>query len=335
MLSVVVPVYNTSQYLSKCIESLLNQTYKKIEIILVDDGSLDESPEICNEYARNYQNIKVIHQKNAGLISAWIAGTKLATGKFVGYVDSDDYVNADYYQILMKPIVEYDCDVSICGFTKLNKNMDIVYPASKSISGLYVGNKLEYLKHNFYNNFNIQNSRGIKVFRKELVMKNIPLLNKDITLGEDMTITIPCILDASSIYVNNEYFGYCYRLNEKSMSHFFNPKLIHNYQSLFDVVIQIFEKKGYLNQYVYKKFVDLFITVVGLIAFSDNMKNDKVTFLKELKYMKCSAVVLRYNCNTKFARKLLKCLMQINAFHTICTLADLKKHFRKEETIII
>lgn len=331
MLSVVVPVYNTSAYLPQCIDSLLNQTFGNIEVILVDDGSTDESPNLCDTYAQNYQNIKVIHKENGGLISAWVAGTEAANREFVGYLDSDDYICEDYYHVLMQPIIDHNCDISMCGFTKMNSNRDVVNPAYETIRGLYTGNELEKLKHNFYNNVNIQNSRCIKVFRKELVTKNIHLIDETITLGEDMTITVPCVLDADSIYINNSYCGYCYRMNEQSMSHLFNPKLIKNYQKLFDNVIRSFEQKGYLNQYVYKNFVNEFITVVGLIAFSDNTKKERINFLKDLKSLPCSDVVLKYNYNTIFSRKMLRLFMRVNAFRTICTLADLKKSFRKEE----
>ena len=330
MLSVVVPVYNTSAYLPQCIDSLLNQTFDNIEIILVDDGSTDESPDICDTYAQNHHNIKVIHKENGGLISAWVAGTEAANREFVGYLDSDDYICEDYYHILMQPIIDYNCDISMCGFTKMNSNRDVVHPAYVEIHGLYTGNELEKLKHNFYNNVNIQNSRCIKVFRKELVMKNIHLIDKAITLGEDMTITVPCVLDAGSIYVNNSYCGYCYRMNEQSMSHLFNPKLIKNYQRLFDNVITSFEQKGYLNHYVYENFTNEFITVVGLIAFSDNTKKERIIFFKDLKSLPCSEVVLKHNCKAKLSWKILKWLIRINAFRTICAFADLKKFLVKE-----
>lgn len=329
MLSIVVPVYNTSQYLVQCIESLLSQSYCDLEIVLVDDGSTDNSPALCDAYARDYSKIKVIHKENGGLISAWIAGTEGANGEFVGYVDSDDYVCEDYYQVLMQPILVYDCDISICGFTKMNPGKDIIYPANGWVSGLYADDRLEDLKQNFYNNVNLQNSRCIKVFRRDLVIKNIHLIDRNVTLGEDMTITVPCVLDARSIYVNNTYFGYCYRIGEQSMSHCFNPKLIPNYQRLFDNIIQSFEQKGYLNKHVYNKFANEFVTVTGLIAFSDNPIKERKQFLKELKHLPCSNIVLRHRCNTKLSHKFISVLMRLNMFRFICILADVKKLFKK------
>lgn len=333
MLSIIVPVYNVEQYLSTCIHSILNQTYSDFELILVNDGSTDGSKSICDAFAKEDARIRVLNKENGGLISAWTEGTKIAQGDYVGYIDSDDYISKDYFSNLMKPIHDHGCDISVCDFTRVsNVHGDIqVQAANGTLQGLYFGDELERLKQNFYTKLNVQNSRCIKVFKKQLVLENLSFLDETITLGEDKTITVPCILDAGSIYINNSYCGYCYRMNEQSMSHRFNPKLIKNYQKLFDNVIRSFEQKGYLNQYVYKNFVNEFITVVGLIAFSDNTKQERINFLKELKSLPCSDVVLKYNYNTILSRKMLRLFMRVNAFRTICTLADLKKSFRKEE----
>lgn len=330
MLSVVVPVYNTSIYLSQCVESLLSQSFRDMEIILVNDGSTDNSPEICDSYARKYDNVKVVHKENGGLISAWVAGTKASSGEFVGYVDSDDYVLEDYFQVLMQPVQEYDCDISICGFTRMNSQKEMVHPAHESINGLYGGRKLEELKRNFYHNVNIQNSRCVKVFRKELIEKNIDQIDCSITLGEDKTITVPCVLDADRIYINNAYFGYCYRMNEESMSHRFNPKMIQNYQSLFNNVIRSFEKRGYMNEYVYHEFVDEYVSVTGIIAFADGTVAERIAFLKQLRELHSADLVLAHKYDNTFSRRVLKGLMQIRAYRTICMMADLKKMIQKE-----
>ena len=95
--TVVVPVYNVEKYLIRCIESLINQTLKEIEIILVNDGSKDKSGKICEKYALKYKNIKVIHQLNKGLSGARNTGIKIAQGEYVGFVDSDDYVEKDMF----------------------------------------------------------------------------------------------------------------------------------------------------------------------------------------------------------------------------------------------
>ena len=100
MLSIIVPVYNTSKFIPQCVESILNQTYKDFEIILVNDGSTDNSKEICEEYANKNECVRVINKKNGGLISAWTEGTYQAKGDYVGYIDSDDYIEENYFEVL-------------------------------------------------------------------------------------------------------------------------------------------------------------------------------------------------------------------------------------------
>jgi len=97
--SVIVPVYNAEKYLDKCIQSILNQDYKNIEVILIDDGSLDNSGNICDEYAKVDSRVKVVHKKNGGVSSARNCGIDIATGEFIMFVDSDDYIEYNMIQI--------------------------------------------------------------------------------------------------------------------------------------------------------------------------------------------------------------------------------------------
>lgn len=114
MISVVVPIYNVQEYLEKCIESILSQTYSSLEIILVDDGSTDQSGKICDDYKDRDTRIKVLHKENGGLSSARNAGIELATGEYIGFVDSDDYIDKAMYEVLLQKMVQYNADISIC-----------------------------------------------------------------------------------------------------------------------------------------------------------------------------------------------------------------------------
>ena len=118
LISVIVPIYNIDRYVGICIESIIKQTYDNLEIILVDDGSTDKSPVICDLYATKDNRIKVIHKPNGGLVSARKAGVQNATGKFVGYVDGDDYVEPTFFESLYNAITRYDADVAISGYSR-------------------------------------------------------------------------------------------------------------------------------------------------------------------------------------------------------------------------
>ena len=113
-ISIIVPVYNTGIYLKKCINSLLNQTLRDIEIVLIDDGSTDESRDICDEYAKKDDRISVIHKRNEGVSIARNIGIKKSKGKYIGFIDSDDWIESNMYQNMYKYIKDYDVDIVFC-----------------------------------------------------------------------------------------------------------------------------------------------------------------------------------------------------------------------------
>lgn len=118
LISVIVPIYNVEKYLDRCVDSIINQTYKNLEIVLVDDGSLDNCPKMCDDYAEKDSRIKVVHKENGGLSDARNAGMKVATGEYVSFIDSDDYVSLDFYETLLDTIVDNDSDIVECGVVK-------------------------------------------------------------------------------------------------------------------------------------------------------------------------------------------------------------------------
>lgn len=122
----IIPVYNVEKYLRKCVDSVLNQSYKNLEIILVDDGSLDRSPEICDEYRKRHSNIKVIHKQNAGLGMARNSGIDIAVGDYVYFHDSDDYIAEDEIEKLYSAIKKYAVDICITGYTSVDDDGNIL-----------------------------------------------------------------------------------------------------------------------------------------------------------------------------------------------------------------
>lgn len=116
LISVIIPVYNVEKYLSQCLESVIHQTYQDLEIIVIDDGSTDNGPRICDEYAERDKRIKVIHQKNGGAASARNAGLRVATGEYLAFVDSDDYLEANAYETLLDIMQRTGADIVECAF---------------------------------------------------------------------------------------------------------------------------------------------------------------------------------------------------------------------------
>lgn len=122
MISVIVPVYNVEQYLDKCVQSILTQTYKDFELILVDDGSIDNCPQICDNYEKKDKRVRVLHKKNGGLSDARNEGTKIAEGDYVTYVDSDDYISKYYLATLVKLLKKYEADIAVTGIEVFFEN---------------------------------------------------------------------------------------------------------------------------------------------------------------------------------------------------------------------
>lgn len=167
LISIIVPVYNVEAYLDRCMESILKQTYKRLEIILVDDGSTDSSGEKCDAYAKQDSRIKVMHKKNGGLSDARNAGLALATGDYIGYVDSDDWIEPDMYQSLYDACAEHDAELAVCRYfreyqdrTETGGTGKIVPLSRDELLKIYISGNDEYV---------IYNSVWSKLFKRELV----------------------------------------------------------------------------------------------------------------------------------------------------------------------
>lgn len=126
LISVVIPVYNVENYLSRCIESVLGQTYKNFELILIDDGSKDNCGKICDKYQKEDSRIIVIHKENGGLSDARNCGVSESKGKYITFIDSDDYVERDYLEVLYNAIIMEDSDISICSYQAVYENGKIL-----------------------------------------------------------------------------------------------------------------------------------------------------------------------------------------------------------------
>ncbi len=123
-ISVIVPIYNVEKYLDKCIESIVNQTYQNLEILLVDDGSPDNCPRICDKWAKRDSRIRVIHKKNGGVSTSRNAGLDAATGDYIGFVDGDDIISPDMYQTLYTTLIKNNVQISFCSFCSLDENFN-------------------------------------------------------------------------------------------------------------------------------------------------------------------------------------------------------------------
>ena len=130
LISIVVPVYNVKQFLTKCLNSIISQTYSNLEIIVVDDGSTDGSATICDDYAKKDKRTSVIHKENGGLASARNAGIDVAKGTYIGFVDSDDYIEPYMYEKLLQAILKYSCNIAVCGINYVFDDGEVIAKAN-------------------------------------------------------------------------------------------------------------------------------------------------------------------------------------------------------------
>lgn len=212
IISVIVPVYNVENYLSACIESIINQTFSDLEIILVNDGSTDRSGEICDEYARKDSRIKVIHKSNAGLSVARNTGLDVAQGSYILFVDSDDYINFDACEMLVKTALREQADIVQGKGIKFKEKNEIQVETGTGRISCY--SNIDALEALFeYYDSDIRVVAWNKLFHKNL-FKRLRFPNN--LIYED-TYLIPRLFYEANKVVVVDYYTYYYRLSENSI----------------------------------------------------------------------------------------------------------------------
>lgn len=214
-LSVIVPIYKVERYLAPCIESIVNSELDDIEIILVNDGSPDNCPQICDEYSTEYKNVTTIHKENGGLVSARKAGIAAAKGKYITFVDGDDYIEPNYYRKAFESI-EQKPDILILAIKKELNSNKIVEWKSEFPSGLYEDRKDidaiargvlfdERLK------FKTLHSVCSMIVKADIYRKIVDYVDDSLSIYEDAIFSLNCIANAGSVFIQNENLGYFYR----------------------------------------------------------------------------------------------------------------------------
>lgn len=203
LVSVIVPVYKTERYLDRCVQSLLKQTYENLEIILVDDGSPDNCPELCDRYARTYENIQVVHKANGGISSSRNAGLLAAKGEYIAFADSDDWVALDTYEHLVSNAIRYEADVVDVVIAQV-RGEEIVENKAEKID-VYEGNKI--LEHYLYRGLNEQNgapySACRKLYKRTLFREDTAQFVDGI-VNEDICFNYRILRKSNRIVVSNQ-----------------------------------------------------------------------------------------------------------------------------------
>ena len=220
LISVIVPIYGIERYVGHCIQSLMQQTYQNLEIILVDDGSPDHCPQFCDLYASKDKRIKVIHKENGGLVTARKAGVQVANGEYIGFVDGDDWVGVGFYQSMLNTIMACDADIAVAGCSRDLYRKTITMENALPL-GVYEGESMEYFHKNMISfgrffRFGVTTYHWNKLFRREAIIPFQMAVENGFTVMEDGATTYPAMLTAKKVVLTNN-FAYHYRQRSDSM----------------------------------------------------------------------------------------------------------------------
>lgn len=222
-ISVIVPVYNSAAFLRPCVDSILAQTFSELELILVDDGSTDESPAICDAYANQDPRVISVHQVNAGAAAARNHGLDLATGTYITFVDSDDYIDPDMYEKMMAVNTEYNCDLVICDCFKEFAAGRTLY-THELPGGFYDRERMkrEYFPQLLMTKtveYPVTISNCLLLTRREIIESQKIRYPEGIRFSEDLLFGAEIGYAASSFYYLKGYAPYHYRQNPSSVTH--------------------------------------------------------------------------------------------------------------------
>ena len=250
--SIVIPVYNMEKYLARCMDSIFAQTLTDWEAILVDDGGSDASVSMCDDYAKMDERVKVLHKPNGGLTSAWKAGSLMAQGEYIGYVDSDDYIAADMYERLYQEAVKEDADIACCGLKHVYEQKDheewdeqMEFSRTVFTPGELVEEMFPVLINDgrFFGR-HLQPNRVTKLVKRELVQKNLPLCDDKVSIGEDYQFSLCMFLDAKEVAAVKDFFPYIDYIYGDSMTLKYDDKYMDKIQIKSENLSRISDEKG-------------------------------------------------------------------------------------------
>lgn len=278
LISVIVPVYNVDKYLKECIESIINQTYTNLEIILVDDGSIDDSGSICDEYEKKDNRVKVIHKKNEGVSVARNIGLEIATGEWIGFIDSDDWIEVDYFTKMIKIALEKNVEIVVCGYNRIvNKRKESINNSSKTT----IIDSREYL----IKTLNPQTGYGFchsKLYKRESIGDVV--FDSNLVVGEDALFNEQIATNIKKCCM----FGDClynYRLNSDSAVKRYDPNYATKYLKSMEASKNYLLKKYNGDNDVIQNYYNLVAFHVLLIAvnYCFNIQNNQKNKIKSLK----------------------------------------------------
>ncbi len=276
LISIIVPIYNIEKYIVKCVESILGQTYRNLQIILVDDGSTDKSGKICDRYALQDSRIVVIHQKNGGVVKARKAGLKLAVGEYTGFADGDDYIEAAFYEHLLEAMDDSEVDFVHTGFINEKNDSRLICSPPYRVVITNSDDKMSLIKKHV-----IPIGRGnevwypaiwAKLFRTSFIRECFSCVPDNQVFGEDMIAFCRCILESRKFVLKPDA-EYHYLFRNDSVSRKWPINRFWLESSLYNELCNIWKEyccyeqmKDHMDKFLYLRMINCMneINRVGL-----------------------------------------------------------------------
>lgn len=323
--SIIVPVYKVEQYLAQCVDSLLQQNFDDYEIILVDDGSPDRCPEICDKYAAKYPQIKVLHKSNGGLSEARNKGIEIAQGEYIIFIDSDDFwISNDVLSSINKIIEKNHPDIIVSDSIKYYTSKDKYLYPDKTCDISYNGKqKIEILKYLYFDHADLKIAAWQKFVKRDLIDNNI--FTKDL-LSEDIDWSLKIYPKAKSIYVYDKPY-YAYRqMREGSIT---NKASLRSFESIMHIINQwknIIPNLNILKEekMIYMGYLAYQLSICMLLTNNMNKHEKEEAYSK----IKTNLNLFRYPLN--FKTKKVALLVNLTGIKNTCKILNLFITFRNK-----
>ncbi len=319
--SIIVPVYKVEQYLKRCVDSLVNQTLQDIEIILVDDGSPDNCPQMCDEFAQLDSRIKVVHKQNGGAASARNMGLDIANGNYIAFVDSDDYIDKTMYESMLNIACDNNCDFVMCDCIKEYPDKNVIYTHNIR-AGFY--DKKQLINEHYPHLLIMENveypatiSNWLFLFKRKLIEDKSIRYDTGIKYSEDLLFGAKLLYKSESFYYMKGEAFYHYCMNPTSVTHVFDSKKWDNYLRLYNLTKSYFTN---FDNYDFSRQLDLLLLFFVYNTLSDLKRNSKyeknmlidsisqILYSKEVIEMFKNIKILKLSIS--FKQKLLTLLMK-------------------------
>lgn len=323
LITIIVPIYNVEQYLPSCIESILQQTYVNLQILLVDDGSTDSCPDICDEYAQKDHRVEVIHKPNGGLSDARNVGIERAKGKYITFIDSDDVIAADMVNYLYMLAENNDADISVCQNTKVKEDGVLTIKEKPLFQDYTIEGNSECV-HNFMTSWHIDTVAWGKLYQKHL----FKIVRYPIGLyHEDIFTTYKLIALCNKIAIGgSEKYGY--RLRNNSITQLsFSPKhldAIHGKEKVAEFIYKYYPQETY---YAQANIIYSVIQCIYRIGCS-NYYDKKYNHFLQHRLRNYEMIFLRYG-RSRISTKILSIFAYLNVPLTIRIISSIFKLKKK------